>query len=197
VKLLLLVIGGFASAIVVLLLMVLSVIAEMPWLAVGVPGGPPSNAEVVIPRPAVEPVVVPVAAPVPTLMSAAAVPSDDLLERAIAATMDWLRVPYLWGGCTHRGVDCSCFVMNVLATVGIHAPRTTVPQLAWTTPVSPSDARIGDLVFFDNTCSGCGPNPTHVGIYLGAGKMVDCGDPCRVEAVYSGHNTRYGRVPGL
>jgi hypothetical protein len=185
--------GGLAAVIVVVLLVVLSVIAAMPWLAVGVPGGPPSNVEVVVPLSAVQPQS-PGAAPVPMLAPAA---PDNSIASTIAKALTWVGVRYVWGGCTRQGIDCSCFVMNVLATVGIHAPRTTVPQLAWTSPVSAGEARAGDLVFFDNTCSDCGPNPTHVGIYLGGGRMVDCGDPCRVEAVYGGHSARYGRVPGL
>jgi cell wall-associated NlpC family hydrolase len=187
--------AGLAVTLAGLVFMVLCVIAAMPWLSTGLDGGPPSNAEVSIPAAALPaPVVDPPAAPVPTVVDAT---PGGIVQAAIAAAMTWLGTPYQWGGCTHRGIDCSCFVMTVLAAVGIHAPRTTVPQLAWTSPVSAADARAGDLVFFDNTCSDCGANPTHVGLFLGGGRMVDCGDPCRVEAVYGGHNARYGRVPGL
>lgn len=124
-------------------------------------------------------------------------PSDDRIGQMIAAARTWLGVPYSWGGCSKAGVDCSCFVRNVLALLGINAPRVTTQQIAWATPVSQAEARAGDLVFFDNTCTGCGPNPTHVGLYLGGGSMIDAGDPVRVERVYSGHNARYGRPPGL
>jgi N-acetylmuramoyl-L-alanine amidase len=113
----------------------------------------------------------------------------------VATAKSWLGVPYHWGGCTKSGVDCSCFVRNVLATIGINAPRVTYQQIAWATPVS--NPQPLDLVFFDNTCSQCGPNPTHVGLYLGGGMMIDAGDPVRIEPIYSGHNARYGRPPGL
>lgn len=115
----------------------------------------------------------------------------------IGAAMQYMGTPYAWGGCSRRGIDCSCFVMNALLAVGIHAPRVTTQQILWTTPVSAANARAGDLVYFDNTCTDCGANPTHVGLYLGEGRMADCGDPCRIEPVYGGYNARYGRVPGL
>jgi cell wall-associated NlpC family hydrolase len=132
-------------------------------------------------------------APVPTIIPVVA--DNNKVAQVIAAAMTWLGTRYGWGGCDHRGIDCSCFVMNVLATVGIHAPRVTTAQIGWGLPVSQPSA--GDMVFFDNTCSDCGANPTHVGLYLGGGTMVDCGDPCKIEPVYGGHNARYRRPPGL
>jgi cell wall-associated NlpC family hydrolase len=85
-------------------------------------------------------------------------------------------------------------MVNIFATVGISLPRTTVPQLAFATPVTADEAMPGDLVFFDNTCSNCGANPTHVGLVIGPGKMIDAGDPVHIEPIYSGHNARFGRV---
>ena len=85
-------------------------------------------------------------------------------------------------------------MQTVFATVGVHLPRTTVEQIRTAQPILATQAQAGDLVFFDNTCSQCGPNPTHVGLYLGNGRIIDAGDPVHIEAVYSGHNARYGRV---
>lgn len=113
-----------------------------------------------------------------------------LLQQALS----WLNVKYDWGGCSRvTGVDCSCFVQSVFATVGIHMPRVTVDQIKWAYPVPSGQQRPFDLVFFDNTCTNCGANPTHVGLYLGDGKMIDAGDPVHIENVYGGHNARYGR----
>lgn len=127
----------------------------------------------------------------------AAFVTGDRLQALVNAATSWLGVRYAWGGCSRSGVDCSCFVMNALAVIGIHAPRVTTDQIRWASPINAADAHTGDLVFFDNTCTGCGPNPTHVGLYLGGGTMIDAGDPVRIESVYSGHNARYGRPLGL
>jgi cell wall-associated NlpC family hydrolase len=147
--------------------------------------------------------VEPVTVRVPTVGAVAATPTPLPVEHAegiealVVAAKSWIGVRYAWGGCSKAGVDCSCFVRNVLAVLGINAPRVTTQQIKWATPISASEARAGDLVFFDNTCSDCGANPTHVGLYLGGGTMIDAGDPVRVEPVYGGHNARYGRPPGL
>jgi len=77
----------------------------------------------------------------------------------------WLGTPYLYGGNTKAGVDCSGFVKNVYKEVGIDLPRTSAEQFKFlkhtNSPV------VGDLVFFKkkNTIN-------HVGIFIGDGKMI-------------------------
>jgi cell wall-associated NlpC family hydrolase len=150
--------------------------------------------------PAPTPVMIRVAAPAPTVTPAPAIQTGSVAA-LIANALTWLGVPYHWGGCSRAGVDCSCFTMLNLATVGISAPRVTTDQIRWARPVTAAEARAGDLVFFDDTCTGCGTNPTHTGLYLGGGKMVNAGDPVQIASVVSGfyaaHNPRFGRVPGL
>lgn len=110
----------------------------------------------------------------------------------------WINVPYFFGGCSRNGIDCSCFVENVLAHVGINAPRTTVQQIAWAHRISADQAIAGDLVFFDNTCTDCGANPTHEGLYIGGGKMIDAGGKnVHIQNVsdYAANNPRFARVP--
>src|SRR3954467_9464822 len=136
----------------------------------------------------------PVPTPLPIAVTAAA---GDRFEGLMAAARSYLGTPYQWGGCSRSGIDCSCFVRSVLASAGINAPRVTYQQIAWATPISAADARTGDLVFFDNTCRDCGPNPTHVAMVVSPGVMIDAGDPVRIEPIYGGHNARYGRPPGL
>jgi cell wall-associated NlpC family hydrolase len=119
------------------------------------------------------------------------------LEQMVAYAKTWLGVPYLWGGNTMRGVDCSSFVQHVYASLGINVPRTTTTQIAAFTFVPRAEMRVGDAVFFNDTCIGCGPNPTHVGLYLGNGLMIDAGDPVKVEPVYWNKFRAAGRPPGL
>jgi cell wall-associated NlpC family hydrolase len=142
-----------------------------------------------------------VGVPIPTLAPLPMAPQTPVgrVASIIAAAMTWLGTPYLWAGCSRNGVDCSCFVQNVLRAVGISAPRTTVTQVRWARPVSRVELQPTDLIFMDNTCSGCGANPTHVGIYLGEGRMIHCGDPCQISRIDSGfygaHFASAGRIP--
>lgn len=155
-KLLALVLGVLGLGVLGLPLMVVAVVATHPWLAVS---ALTSHVEVVVPTPVV--VAAPPAAPLPVTVG------RDL-SGAVDIARSWLGTPYLWGGCTRRGVDCSCFVHNVLAQFGINTPRTTVEQIRWATQVSRDQLQVGDIVFFNDTCRGCGANPTHEGLYIGA-----------------------------
>lgn len=79
-----------------------------------------------------------------------------------------LDVPYVWGGKTPAGFDCSAFTSYVLNANGIYAERTSEQQYGQGTWVSKSNLMRGDLVFF----STYKPGPSHVGIYLGNGKFI-------------------------
>ncbi len=160
------------------------------WLA-GVSGGVGKSPQPVAARSAPT-VSQAVAAPTPAVGLPPA--SFDRITTLVTNAMAWLGVRYRWGGCARDGIDCSCLMQNAFRTIGVNLPRTTVEQIRVARPISSSSAAAGDLVFFDDTCTGCGANPTHVGLVLGDGRMIDAGDPVRIEPIYSGHNARYGRV---
>jgi cell wall-associated NlpC family hydrolase len=82
----------------------------------------------------------------------------------VGIAMRYLGVPYVWGGSSPSGFDCSGFVMYVYAQVGVSLPHYTGAQWNVGVPVSRSDLQPGDLVFFD----GLG----HVGIYIGGGQFI-------------------------
>jgi cell wall-associated NlpC family hydrolase len=84
----------------------------------------------------------------------------------------YVGVPYVYGGTSPSGFDCSGYVQYVFEQVGIHLPRTTDQQLSAVTQVSSSSARPGDLVFFTS-----GSGAYHVGIYAGGGMMYDAPKP--------------------
>lgn len=101
--------------------------------------------------------------------SAAALNGGSLRQTVVDNAKDHLGVPYLWGGTTPQGFDCSGFVQYVLRQSGITLPRTTSEQVRVGTSISKSDLQPGDLVFLQNTYRS---GVSHVGIYVGNGKMI-------------------------
>jgi cell wall-associated NlpC family hydrolase len=94
----------------------------------------------------------------------AAVAPPSKYTGVVGIAMRYLGVPYVWGGSSPSGFDCSGFVMYVYAQVGVSLPHYTGAQWAMGVPVAKSDLEPGDLVFFD----GLG----HVGIYIGGGSFI-------------------------
>jgi cell wall-associated NlpC family hydrolase len=81
--------------------------------------------------------------------------------------------PYVWGGTSPSGFDCSGFTQYVYARWGIAIPRTSEEQATIGTPVaSLASAQPGDLLFFAGS-DGTASSPGHVGIYVGNGEMID------------------------
>ena len=83
-------------------------------------------------------------------------------------------IPYVWGGTTTRGFDCSGFTQYVLRKAGIDIHRTVLTQLQDGIIIAKEDLQCGDLVFFENT-TGPGNFASHIGIYLGDGKLIHAG----------------------
>lgn len=120
----------------------------------------------------------------------------------------YLGTPYVWGGTSPSGFDCSGFVQYVLAENGKSVPRTSQEQFASGQAVDKSNLQAGDLVFYN--WSG-GTEATHVGIYEGNGKMIHAPHPGDVvkevdfnsygQNVYLGARRYYkgteGALPGL
>jgi cell wall-associated NlpC family hydrolase len=97
-----------------------------------------------------------------------------------------LGIPYVYGGSTPAGFDCSGFTSYVFGKAGVSIPRTASAQQSAATPVS--DPKPGDLVFF-------GSPAWHVGIYTGNGMMIDSprsGKSTSERAIFSGVSG-YGR----
>ncbi len=94
--------------------------------------------------------------------------SNYISRRVIQMSMQYIGVPYVFGGTTPSGFDCSGYVQYVFAHAGISLPRTADVQYTVGTPVATSDLRAGDLVFFSTYTYGA----SHVGIYLGEGNFI-------------------------
>lgn len=87
-------------------------------------------------------------------------------RRIVATAKRFLGLPYLWAGTSGFGFDCSGLTYTVFRRFGIGVPRDADRQALHGTPVARSDLRKGDLVFF-------GSPVHHVGIYAGAGTMIE------------------------
>ena len=96
------------------------------------------------------------------------VPSSGSGSSAVSIAYQYLGVPYVYGGASPSGFDCSGFTMYVYNQLGISLPHGATPQLKYGTYVSRSELQPGDLVFFSD-----GSYPaSHVGIYVGDDQFI-------------------------
>jgi peptidoglycan DL-endopeptidase CwlO len=134
-----------------------------------------------------QPLIPSLSAPAP---EASAAPSPSLAASVIPApapathggvvgiAMQYLGIPYVYGGSSPSGFDCSGFVMYVYAKVGVSLPHNAAAQYGYGTPVDRSQLQPGDLVFFN----GLG----HNGIYIGGGSFIHSphtGDVVKISSI--------------
>jgi murein DD-endopeptidase MepM/ murein hydrolase activator NlpD len=125
---------------------------------------------------------------------------DGSYAALIAEAERYLGYPYVWGGSSPAtSFDCSGYVSWVLTQSGVRNTGRLTAQGLFniSNPVSYADARPGDLIFFTGTYST--PNPvTHVGIYVGGGMMIHCGNPISYASIetsyWQGHFYAFGRI---
>ena len=123
------------------------------------------------------------------------VPAEALTDTEFAAIYEeakkYVGTSYVWGGSTpETGFDCSGYVCWVYNQNGYDVGRTTANGL-WqkSRHISEAEAKPGDLVFFKGTYDT--PGMSHVGIYLGNGKMVSAGDPIKYADIHSSYWQQY------
>ena len=133
-----------------------------------------------------------------------AIPPDSYDDATVQALMEeaakYLGYPYVWGGSSpSTSFDCSGFVCWVFTNSGVHnLPRTTAQGIYdQCTPVSASEAKAGDIIFFTGTYNSAGA-VSHVGIYCGNGVMIHCGDPIKYASIntpyWQSHFYSFGRL---
>ena len=127
--------------------------------------------------------------------------ADEKFAAMLAEAEKYLGYPYVWGGASpSTSFDCSGYVSWVVnhCGVGWNFGRLTADGLLGVcTPVSSADARPGDLIFFQGTYNTSGAS--HVGIYVGNGMMIHCGDPISYANIntsyWQQHFYTFGRLP--
>ena len=127
--------------------------------------------------------------------------SDERFARMIREAEKYLGYPYVWGGSSpSTSFDCSGFVSWVVNHCGNgwnYGRRTADGLRGLCTYVPTSQAKPGDLIFFQGTYNTSGAS--HVGIYVGDGMMIHCGDPIQYANIntsyWQQHFMCFGRLP--
>jgi peptidoglycan DL-endopeptidase CwlO len=104
----------------------------------------------------------------------------------VGIAMQYLGVPYVWGGASPSGFDCSGFIMYVFAQVGVSLPHHAASQYGYGVPVPRDQLQPGDLVFFD----GLG----HAGIYIGGNQFIHAphtGDVVKISTIDGWYSSGY------
>lgn len=120
--------------------------------------------------------------------------SSDITGQAkslIEEAEKYLKVPYLWGGESPEGFDCSGLIQYVFKTQGIDVPRISQDQQSFAIPLSMAEIKPGDLVFNKSSES------THVGLYIGADMYIQAprtGEVVKISRLSKSNMKYVGRV---
>jgi peptidoglycan DL-endopeptidase CwlO len=110
--------------------------------------------------------------------SGSSAPPPATHSSVVSIALQYLGVPYVWGGASPSGFDCSGLTMYAYAKVGVYLPHNAAMQYGMGTPVSRSQLAPGDLVFFSGL--------SHVGMYIGGGGFVHAphtGDVVKISSL--------------
>jgi peptidoglycan DL-endopeptidase CwlO len=122
----------------------------------------------------------------PTTPAPVYAPPPGKYGGVVGVAMQYLGTPYVYGGASPSGFDCSGFVMYVFAQIGVSLPHNAAAQYGYGMPVSQGQLQAGDLVFFN----GLG----HVGIYIGGGQFIHSphtGDVVKISSLSGWYSSTY------
>ena len=118
--------------------------------------------------------------------------SDKLMEKIIGSAMKLKGVPYLWGGMSPKGVDCSGLVRWSYLMIGILLPRNASQIVHCGDEVALDQMQRGDLVFFGTPAKDGKPQRvTHIGIYLGNNHIIHASHLVRINSLIPGDSDYY------
>ena len=105
---------------------------------------------------------------------------DNIRERIVKSALKWINVPYLWGGRSSCGADCSGFVQNIFKQVGIKLPRDAYQQSEIGENINfHTEAQAGDLAFFDDDEG----HIKHVGILINSSTIIHSSGMVKVDKI--------------
>jgi peptidoglycan DL-endopeptidase CwlO len=135
-----------------------------------------------------EPLIPDLATPEPSAAAPTVLPPAPAAKfgGVVGIAMQYLGIPYVYGGASPSGFDCSGFIMYVYAQVGVSLPHNAAAQYGYGTPVDRSQLQPGDLVFFN----GLG----HAGIYVGGGSFIHSphtGDVVKISSMSGWYSSTY------
>ncbi|MDH5691614.1 MAG: C40 family peptidase [Gammaproteobacteria bacterium] len=107
---------------------------------------------------------------------------NPVADRVVFSAIQFIGVPYKFGGTSLNGVDCSGLVYLAYQNAGMHVPRTSKEQYSKSQKVRTNSLRPGDLLFFKLQSR----NVSHVGIFLGDGRFI--------HAPRTGKNVSYAHI---
>lgn len=105
---------------------------------------------------------------------------DDLRKNIISTAIKFINAPYLWGGRTHFGIDCSGYSQIIYKICGINIPRDASQQVSFGNTINMiEEAKPGDLAFFDNDEG----KIIHVGIIMKNNKIIHASGKVRIDKI--------------
>ncbi len=118
--------------------------------------------------------------------------ANELLtqENLVSSAESFMGIPYLWGGTSSKGFDCSGFVKTVYYLNGVILDRDASQQFQNGIRIRarresfPDSLRTGDLMFFGSSSRGR-PRATHVGMYIGNGEFIHCSGMVKINSLDS------------
>lgn len=116
--------------------------------------------------------------------------SASIGEQIVEFAEQYLGTPYVWGGASPSGFDCSGFVSYVMKNFGYSVNRTAASMYSNGTAVDKSGLQIGDAVFFASSSESIG----HVGIYIGDGEFIHSSSGCGYVTISGLDEDYYSRM---
>ncbi len=122
--------------------------------------------------------------------ASASTTTASLGEQIVEFASQFLGTPYVWGGSSPSGFDCSGFVGYVFKNFGYTVNRTAAAMYSNGTAVDKSELQIGDAVFFASSSESIG----HVGIYIGDGEFIHSSSGCGYVTISGLDEDYYSRM---